>query len=382
MGLIILSVSACAKRTSEEIPEKIPTVTESNNILMPEERKLAKDLNYDERALAAVKHATASDFQKYVLNAEHNPDPPPMKQLREYDENRGRCKPSEGADGWSARYHEIMKILSPYRPFLLEEEERKEAAQPGYQRWDEGLRGLYSDKTNEQIAEDLKQRFAGKPVPERFKQRTVLRFFVPDDYGMYTVGSEVKFIRPLYADRKKHNPTAVLKQLRSSLVGLGYNVFRQFDYSHSRSFDDKEEAIRFANSFELPQWRTSVGELTKPRTHYVVHCHLATALLVHGSGEQKLDKFEFLRVTGTCAPNHELNNYQIVHKLKEWDTKYGVDILGASKDSVLLRFARLPKSKEQFLFNVHSFCPDSLDLRDEKQVENFVKTQELNLWWD
>lgn len=189
-------------------------------------------------------------------------------------------------------------------------------------------------------------------------------------------------MRPFFADRKKHNPKDVLKNLRSRLVGLGYNVFRQFDYSYSRSFEDKEEAVRFANSFELPQWRTSVGELTKPRKIYIVRCHLATALLVHGSGEQKLDKFEFVRITGTCAPNHELNNYQIIKKLKEWDTKYGVDILGASEDSVSVRFARLPKSKEQFFADVQKFCPDSLDLRDGNQVERIADSRELILWWD
>lgn len=57
-ALLILSATACAKKESASVPDKIPTVAEVEKLLAPEERNLANDLNYDQRALAIVKQAT------------------------------------------------------------------------------------------------------------------------------------------------------------------------------------------------------------------------------------------------------------------------------------------------------------------------------------
>lgn len=97
------------------------------------------------------------------------------------------------------------------------------------------------------------------------------------------------------------------------------------------------------------------------------------------------DEIEILEYRRTDGINHGLENKDIVSKVKSWQSKYGINIIGCSRDWLHIEFYRLPKDLNSFASEVYKFCPDSVDQGVGTVEELKVAIVQMNglwLWWD
>lgn len=111
----------------------------------------------------------------------------------------------------------------------------------------------------------------------------------------------------------------------------------------------------------------------------------------HGLGRQPddvsviraKDPFEPLRVMGTGGPAYELSPPRVLAKLRDWDRRYGVQLIGAGHDWVEVRLQRLPERLRKFAVEVVEFCPDVVN--DVESVDRLAGelqlTRTLHLAW-
>jgi hypothetical protein len=97
------------------------------------------------------------------------------------------------------------------------------------------------------------------------------------------------------------------------------------------------------------------------------------------------DDLDILRYRRTDGINNDLENKDIVNKILEWKTKYGLTVIGCSRDWLEVEFDKLPADMDAFAKEVYEFCPDSVD-QGVGSIENLKATiSEMNgvwLWWD
>jgi len=97
------------------------------------------------------------------------------------------------------------------------------------------------------------------------------------------------------------------------------------------------------------------------------------------------DDLDIIRYRRTDGINYDLDNTALVAKISEWKSKYGLIIIGCSRDWVHLEFDKLPSDLDSFAKEVYKFCPDSVD-QGVGSMENLVSAiKEMNglwLWWD
>ena len=97
------------------------------------------------------------------------------------------------------------------------------------------------------------------------------------------------------------------------------------------------------------------------------------------------NKFEPLYFEGTNAVNYDINTPQIVEKLKLWDSKYGVEIYGASFDLVSGEFKNQPNDIKKFASEMYEFCPDIVDQGVgslDELINTLKESKQFFLWWD
>lgn len=97
------------------------------------------------------------------------------------------------------------------------------------------------------------------------------------------------------------------------------------------------------------------------------------------------DDLEILRYRRTDGINYDLGNNDVVKKISEWKTKYGLTVIGCSRDWLQVEFDKLPTDLDAFANEVYEFCPDSVD-QGVGSIENLkeviVEMKGLWLWWD
>lgn len=111
----------------------------------------------------------------------------------------------------------------------------------------------------------------------------------------------------------------------------------------------------------------------------------------HGIGRQPddvtviraKDPLEPLRVMGTAGPTYELGPQRVLAKLRDWDRRYGVQLIGAGHDWVEVRLQRLPERMRSFAVEVYEFCPDVVsDVESiDRLGEELQLTRTLHLAW-
>lgn len=74
-----------------------------------------------------------------------------------------------------------------------------------------------------------------------------------------------------------------------------------------------------------------------------------------------MSKFDTLRKNGTGGPNVDVSTEDVIKKLEQWDSQYGIEISDVSHDRVLVKFSSLPDNLESFAKEVYEFCPDVVD---------------------
>lgn len=74
-----------------------------------------------------------------------------------------------------------------------------------------------------------------------------------------------------------------------------------------------------------------------------------------------MSKFDTIKENGTGGPNYDVSTEDVIKKLKQWDSQYGIEISEVSHDQVLVKFSSLPENLESFAKEVYDFCPDVID---------------------
>lgn len=97
------------------------------------------------------------------------------------------------------------------------------------------------------------------------------------------------------------------------------------------------------------------------------------------------DRFEILRVMQTGGVNYDVFPKDVQERLREWDERFGIDILGAGFDWAQAEFVNKPDDMDAFAAEVYEFCPDVVE-QGSGSVEALAKemsdTNSVFLWWD
>lgn len=97
------------------------------------------------------------------------------------------------------------------------------------------------------------------------------------------------------------------------------------------------------------------------------------------------DDLDILRYRRTDGINYGLENADIVKKVSEWKSKYGLIVIGCSRDWLHLEFDKLPADLDSFANEVYEFCPDAVD-QGVGTIDNLKEAiKEMKgvwLWWD
>jgi hypothetical protein len=97
------------------------------------------------------------------------------------------------------------------------------------------------------------------------------------------------------------------------------------------------------------------------------------------------DDLDILRYRRTDGINHDLENDDIVKKISEWKSKYGLIVIGCSRDWLQVEFDKLPSDLDAFANEIYEFCPDSVDQgvgSVDKLKEAIKEINRIWLWWD
>lgn len=97
------------------------------------------------------------------------------------------------------------------------------------------------------------------------------------------------------------------------------------------------------------------------------------------------NKFDILRLQKTDGINYDVENEDVINKLKEWDKQYGIDIVGADYDWVDLILLKQIEDVPKLAKEVYSFCPDVVDqgVGTIEELEKILKEHNrVYLWWD
>jgi hypothetical protein len=97
------------------------------------------------------------------------------------------------------------------------------------------------------------------------------------------------------------------------------------------------------------------------------------------------DDLDIIRYRRTDGINYGLENADVVEKIAEWKSKYGLVVIGCGRDWLHIEFDKLPGDLDAFSQEVYKFCPDSVD-QGVGSLENLKPAiKEMNglwLWWD
>jgi hypothetical protein len=99
-------------------------------------------------------------------------------------------------------------------------------------------------------------------------------------------------------------------------------------------------------------------------------------------GNNDLDILKYRRTDGI---NYDIDNEDLVKKISEWKTKYGLIVIGCSRDWLQVEFDKMPTDLDAFTKEVYEFCPDSVDQgvgTIEKLKEAIKEMRGVWLWWD
>jgi hypothetical protein len=97
------------------------------------------------------------------------------------------------------------------------------------------------------------------------------------------------------------------------------------------------------------------------------------------------DDLDILRYRRTDGINYGLENDDIVQKISEWKSKYGLIVIGCDRDWLHVEFDNMPANLDEFADEVYKFCPDSVDQgvgTIDKLKQAIMEMKGVWLWWD
>lgn len=97
------------------------------------------------------------------------------------------------------------------------------------------------------------------------------------------------------------------------------------------------------------------------------------------------DQFDILCLQKTDGINYGIENKDIIKKLKNWDKKFGIGILGTEHDFFNISIDVPKKDISDFAKEVYEFCPDAVDqgAGNIRELEKMIlEYKSIELWWD
>lgn len=89
-------------------------------------------------------------------------------------------------------------------------------------------------------------------------------------------------------------------------------------------------------------------------------------------------------------PHYHVKNEEIVLKLKDWDKRFGIKILGVGYNWIELKFMRLPEDMDNLVEEIRELSPDAFgwweeetaEEEEQKVVERLKKEGTIYCWWE
>jgi len=97
------------------------------------------------------------------------------------------------------------------------------------------------------------------------------------------------------------------------------------------------------------------------------------------------DPWFYLATVKINGVNYDIDHEEVIRRLREWDSIYGLQIIGAGMDWLHAEFENPPKDWAAFANEVYEFCPDVVDQGTGSVGALAVELKELRgvyLWWD
>ncbi len=104
--------------------------------------------------------------------------------------------------------------------------------------------------------------------------------------------------------------------------------------------------------------------------------------LVVGLGESQ---FDILRIAASDAVNYGMETDDLVRKLQQYDTDFGIDIFHAETDTIEFDLKSMPGDLRAFCDDLYEFCPDIVDQGAgsiEALEKEIAERRAVFLWWD
>ena len=104
--------------------------------------------------------------------------------------------------------------------------------------------------------------------------------------------------------------------------------------------------------------------------------------LAVGPGE---DQFDILRHARSDACNYGMQTEDLVQRLREYDARYGIDIVHAETDTIELDLVRAVDDWGALAERLYELCPDIVDQgvgSVEALAEALADSNRVYLWWD
>jgi hypothetical protein len=97
------------------------------------------------------------------------------------------------------------------------------------------------------------------------------------------------------------------------------------------------------------------------------------------------NQFSLLEFMNTSAPNYDLENADIISKLKEWNSQAPFKLVVVDEDRIEAIFLKLPHDMNSFCQDVYEFCPDVIDQgygSIDEMIKDFSAKKFFWMWWD
>src|SRR5688572_1314962 len=84
-----------------------------------------------------------------------------------------------------------------------------------------------------------------------------------------------------------------------------------------------------------------------------------------------------LKAEQTNGCNYRVSNDDVIERLQEWDTKYGIEISDIGGDSVTVHFKTVPDDTGPLAAEIYKFCPDTVSQHFGCFVEMMDTAEEM-----
>jgi hypothetical protein len=204
----------------------------------------------------------------------------------------------------------------------------------------------------------------------------------------------------LFACSTKAKPPKALSQDEKALaarasideelvrIARGYgDTFEQLE-----AMDDNGELHRVEGiSFQVPSTKALETTRTLREEFGPRGCLVFWLEMNFGTAPDKIailkgsDQFDIVKLRRTDGINWDIEHEKVLARLKEWDSRYGLRIMGANQDWVQAEFLRQPTDMLEFAREVYRFCPDVVNQGAESVdalASEMKATNTVYLWWD